>query len=251
MNKYRCIVVEDETLVRNSLIRKIEQLEMNIQVIDYAADGNSAMQKSEATLPNFVITDIRIPGMDGLELMQWLYFTYPSIPFLITSGYAEFQYAQAAIHYNAVDYLLKPISIETLRKGMNNIILRCDTIAEQIMPPTMNHESPEELVDIIKEYILFHYRENFTLENIIEKTHYSPAYLSRIFRKATSQTPLQYLISLRIREAKRLLIADKNIPVGTIGNMVGYDDVYYFSRIFRKYAGVYPLEFRKSFSEQE
>ena len=125
MKEYRCIVVEDEALVRNSLIRKVKQLDMGVRVIDYADNGNLAVQKIEQLLPDFVITDIRIPGMDGVELMQWLNFTYPSVPFIVTSGYAEFQYAQAAVRYHAVDYLLKPVTPDALREGISKAILQC------------------------------------------------------------------------------------------------------------------------------
>ena len=104
---------------------------------------------------------------------------------------------------------------------------------------------------MMKEYILQHFRENFTLENIAESSGYSPAYLSRIFRKSLSQTPLQFLISLRINEAKRLLIAEPGMSVAAIGCAVGYDDAYYFSRLFRKYTGMYPSDFRENAEQKK
>ena len=104
--------------------------------------------------------------------------------------------------------------------------------------------TPEELVKAVELYIRTNYKNEITLENIAKSLNFSPDYLSRIYKKSTGQSPLKYLILLRINEAKRLLTINLDLDIKTIGELVGYSDQYYFSRIFKNQTKYYPSEYR-------
>lgn len=249
MYKYRCIVVEDEALIRRHLIQRIVACDPAFEVIGEAIDGAAAMKLIDELMPDVVVTDVQIPVMDGLELAQYIRFSYPSMQIVIVSGHDDFGYVKKALRYQVVDYLLKPISDTELKEVLSRVrinLANLPTSADETQQHTL---SAEEAVFYIQNYIAEHYNETFTLEEVANHIQYSAVHLSRIFKKATDQTPLQYLINLRLREASRLLLSEQSLNVAAIGERVGYEDPFYFSRMFRKYIGVYPSEYRKRAAE--
>lgn len=105
---YRVFIVDDEELVIESLRASVNWSEYGFQVVDHALSGREAFEKIVGTKPDIVFTDIRMPGMNGLELIQKLKESGTEILFVVISGYAEFAYAQKAVNYGAIGYCLKP-----------------------------------------------------------------------------------------------------------------------------------------------
>ena len=73
----------------------------------------------------------------------------------------------------------------------------------------------------------------------------SPFYISRLFKNEVGDTPINYLISLRMKEAEQLLLAQPDASVQDIAKSVGYEDAYHFSKVFKKHFGISPSNFRK------
>ena len=90
MDLYRIILVDDEEEVRQSIIRKINWTEAGFQVVGDAENGEDAMEKVEALEPDLILTDIRMPYMDGLTLAEKVRQKYPSVKIVIFSGYDDF-----------------------------------------------------------------------------------------------------------------------------------------------------------------
>jgi two-component system response regulator YesN len=245
--QYNVIVVEDEALIRRSIAKKISELNIGFNVVATAPDGQTALELIEKELPQLVITDIQMPIMDGLELVKNIFFAYPGIKVIIISGYNEFEYARKAIQYDVEDYLVKPVTTEELSTALTKIKLQLDSNMNAIWNLTssnLQNSTPEEIVKTIELYIRDNYKNDLTMEDIAKKLNFSPDYLSRIYKKCTGQSPLKYVIHLRINEAKRMLTSDLDLDIKTIGELVGYNDQYYFSRIFKNQTGHYPSEYR-------
>ncbi|MEG2038036.1 MAG: response regulator, partial [Ruthenibacterium sp.] len=100
---YKVLIVEDETPILNNLVQKIGNLALPLVV----ADGEEALACIAREQPHILLTDVRMPGMDGLTLCSRLEKQSPQIKKVILSGYGEFEYAQKAIQYHVSDYLLK------------------------------------------------------------------------------------------------------------------------------------------------
>ena len=100
------------------------------------------------------------------------------------------------------------------------------------------------LSDAIRDYITTSYNTDLTLEAIACRFGFTPSHLIKVFRKHVGQTPIQFLINLRITEAKRLLVGSPELDIKQIGELVGYTDPHYFSRIFKQATGVTPTEYR-------
>lgn len=246
--KYTCLVVEDEILLRQNLCKKLSQYQSLFELTGSARNGRQALEmiEKDGVAPSLVITDIQMPGMDGLALSEHLSANFPQTKILILSGYNDFGYAQRAIRYNVCDYLLKPVSDDVLYEALLNIKTQLDSRLklQPEVPRPAAAASPREIVERIQSYILAHYKEDISLEYLAAQFQFSSAYLRRIFKQYTEYTPSQYLMHLRIDEAKRLLLTNPELNISTIGKMAGYQDQYYFSRIFKKCTGMYPTEYR-------
>lgn len=101
------------------------------------------------------------------------------------------------------------------------------------------------LVEQVKQYLDIHYTENITLESLAFRFNLSPYYLSHIFKRETTFSPIQYLIRRRIGEAQSLLI-NTSYSVSKIAGLVGYDNANYFSTLFTKMIGISPSLYRTS-----
>lgn len=111
---YRVLVVDDEKYIRRSIINRIQWEKCKTEVLGEAMDGREACRMIEQYQPEIVITDIRMPGMDGLALAEWIVNKYPGIRIIIMSAYNDFSYAKKAIHCGVREYLLKPVDEEEL-----------------------------------------------------------------------------------------------------------------------------------------
>jgi AraC-like DNA-binding protein len=101
---------------------------------------------------------------------------------------------------------------------------------------------------IVEEIILYfeeHYSEKISLELISENMYVSPFYISKIFKMVTGDTPIRYLINIRLDKAKELLETSPDLNVREIADKVGYDDAYHFSKLFKKRFGVSPTTVKK------
>ena len=101
-------------------------------------------------------------------------------------------------------------------------------------------ESTEKtnIVYSIINYMNENYMENISLDKIAKNMYLSSVYISKIFKEETGDSPINYLIKLRLSRANSLL--KENIPIQAVANSVGYKDAYYFSKLFKKYYGVPP-----------
>jgi two-component system response regulator YesN len=118
---YRVLLVDDEPTIREGLRTLIPWEEIGFRVIDTAANGHEALQKCEILIPDLLIVDIRMPGMNGLELVKNLRRLEHHMHILILSGYDDFEYAKQAISLRIDGYLLKPVDEDELIGYLNQL----------------------------------------------------------------------------------------------------------------------------------
>lgn len=126
---YKLMIVDDEQSIRGGMANSIPWNDWGFEVTAQAADGIEALEKIKENKPDVVLSDIRMPRMDGVELMQALNKDYPEIKIIILSGYSDFEYLNNAIKNNIAEYLLKPTDIDEFEDVFKRIRMRMDNEA--------------------------------------------------------------------------------------------------------------------------
>lgn len=117
----KALVVDDEYLVRMGITQTIDWADYNVEIVGEASNGEEGLELAHLYQPDVIITDVRMPYMNGLEFIEKIRESDPLVGIVVLSGYDEFQYAQAALRYGASTYLLKPINIEELAATVQSV----------------------------------------------------------------------------------------------------------------------------------
>lgn len=127
----KLLLVEDQTLFRKGLRKMIEDHSLGWTVVGEAENGHEALELIEALQPNLVLTDIRMPGMDGIELAEQIYKQHSETDVIILTGYDDFKYAQMAIRFGVIDFLLKPCNDRTLMEVLHKAHERLESVLRE------------------------------------------------------------------------------------------------------------------------
>lgn len=209
--------------------------------LEYAESAAQAMEKIKQDMPDIILTDIMMPGVDGFELIEWIKTNSYNCEIIILTAYGTFDYARKALDYGVTGYLLKPINEteleELIKKACYNIN---HNSRHEENTSAVNYTLP---VRMACKYIENNFQENINLDKISNYVSLSKNYFCNIFKKETGVTIWDYLIRIRMEEAKRMLLetAQKTYE---ISERVGYDDPSYFGRLFKKYTGFTPSDYR-------
>ncbi|MGL6174102.1 MAG: AraC family transcriptional regulator [Cellulosilyticaceae bacterium] len=127
---------------------------------------------------------------------------------------------------------------------MKLIILLYREMDTETLPPQWNaialeSRDKQTIVQAIIDYMSNYYMKEISLDHIAKNMYLSPIYISKIFKEEMGTSPISYLIQIRLNKAKELL-QTQNLPINVVAKHVGYEDAYYFSKLFKKYFGVSP-----------
>lgn len=241
---YRVLVADDELWMTLSIKKLIEKSGLLFRVIGEVMNGVAALEAVEREKPDLLITDIRMPGYDGLELLEQMKKKCLATKVILLSGYAEFEYARKAIRLDAFDYLLKPVKQEQLESTLQELV-RVFEGGEAVSEFDSQEEENLPMIEEIIRNLQQNYRKDITLTSIAKKYNMSTSYLSELLKERIGMSFSEYLISKRIQKAKELL-ADEKLSINEIGEAVGYKDYYYFMKVFKKVVGITPSKYRKN-----
>ena len=127
----KVFLVEDESIVREGLRDNIPWQQYGYEFVGEASDGEMALPLIQKTKPDVLLTDIKMPFMDGLSLSKLVHQEFPEMKIIIISGYDDFEYARGAILVGAEQYLLKPITRAALQKALAELKTKIETEREQ------------------------------------------------------------------------------------------------------------------------
>lgn len=271
---YRVLIADDEPIERMVLTKKLNQLfEGQIEVIQ-AENGTDALDFYQQQKCRIAILDINMPGMNGLEVARQLRNQSKDHVLIFLTAYDEFDYARQAIAVHALDYLLKPGSDEELETAVGEALqivkeqdernrekseqeknnqnqdkpLKEENTEKELKEKEENSRDNVRMRAIAGEilgYIDENYQQDISLQDIAGTLGYSEAYFCKIFRQCFSRSFTGYLTEYRIQMAKKLL-EDVRINIKDISIRVGVRDSNYFTRVFKRYVGSTPSEYRNS-----
>lgn len=257
----KVLIVEDESLIRKGLVHTIDWTEMDCAIAGEAADGEEGLAKITELRPELVITDIKMPVLSGVDMLQSAGEIYDFEKIILT-GYGEFEYAKKAIKLKVIDYLLKPIDEDKLKEAIlkAKLLIEEKNIYNQLRCAVKDFKKLK-LVDMecylktgenkckhteaaIK-YIRENYNKKISIETLADSLGVSSSYLSRKFKEETSRTFHDFLNRYRVQQSIELL-AGGAYRVYEISYMVGFNDYKHYCSVFKKYINSSPLEFTKA-----
>ena len=159
-------------------MRKIDWEGLGFSVIGYATNGVKALEMLEEFQPDVVMTDIRMPYMDGMELSKRIRAEYPGTKILLFTGFDEFEYAKEAVHLEVEEYILKPLNSQELTKVFTHLKVKLDQEIDE-----------KRNVEILKNY----YMDSLPL---LQTNFYSTLIEGRIHQNDLEKFLRDYQISL-------------------------------------------------------
>ncbi len=254
MDKIKVLIVDDECIIRDGIAVLVDWSKYGYEIFAKAGNGNEAVKILKENKIDLVLTDIKMPEMDGLELSKYIFENISKdIKIVIVSGFYDFEYAKQAIKFNVCDYILKPINKEELIDFAENFasnFFEGDNInLEELSTITQNKEdlsSPKatkSLLKSVEEEIRRSYMTNLTLKDLGEKFFINSVYLGQIFKKEYGITFKEYLNNHRIDVATEILVSTDS-KIYEIAEQVGYLNTDYFINTFVKRKGKTPHQYR-------
>lgn len=243
---YRAVIADDEDMIRRGMTKQVESMGLDIEVVGAAGDGEETLKLVEKLAPEIVLMDINMPFMDGLTCIEKIRKVNPDCIIIIVSGYEKFEYAQRAMRYNVDYYLLKPVEDEEFKQVMEDSIHKyCARTG--IATATQNLDIRKNNNVSILEYI----KENFTskelsIECVERDCNISRSGIFKILKSTIGKSFTDYVTTLRIDYAKKLLMSENDYSIKEITNIVGYSEQHYFSRVFKSATGKSPKQFKES-----
>ena len=243
----KVLVVEDEEMIRKGIVLAIDWAALDCVVVGEAANGLEALDAVERLEPSLIITDLKMPQMDGLEMLRRLRERGNNVYVIILTAYDSFEYAQTALRLGAVDFLLKPFrdgELESAVLALKKKIGDNESTSEAPMLYQLKKGDKSKYVLEAMDYIGAHYAEpGIGVAAIAEHLGISEGHLSHLFKKETDYTLLNYLTRYRMHQAMALL-KDCRVKIYEVAEAVGYRDVTHFSATFKKLVGVSPSEYQ-------
>lgn len=232
----KLLIVEDEENIRMGMETYIRLNSKRIGTIYTAENGAEALDIIYKYKPDLMITDVQMPYKDGLTVMKEAKAAGICPKTIILSGYDEFQYAQKAVRYGAVDYLLKPCRQTEILKKL-----------EELLEDTGDQEDVlhlNRLVGSAMDFINENYMKDLNLTFLAEQVGVTTGYLSTLFSQTLDCGFVDYLNKVRIERACNYLF-NSQLKTYEVAYKVGFRDEKYFAKVFKRVTGVNPSQYRK------
>lgn len=245
---YHVLLADDEEWEMTEIKNLIEHSGLPLQVAGKAENGIAALKAVEEMGPDILIADVKMPGLDGLELAEKIKERNLPVKIILLSGHAEYEYARSAVRHGVQDYLFKPVGQEGLNQVLEKIIQekRDDGRKKEAAP----ERAPEGVLKQVLDEIGRAYMEDLTLSGLAEKYNISASRLSVRMKEKLGMPFSKYLTAMRVEKAKELL-EDDRLSVEQIAELVGYRDYFYFTKVFKKASGVSPSGYRKGLAQED
>ena len=243
---WKVMAADDEAYMRNALAHMIPWQENGCALAGIYDNGRRLIDAMEEGHPDIIVTDIRMPEMDGIEVCRYVYEHCPEARVIVLSAYSDFSYAQSAIRYGACEDVLKVdvfMGLPTALAKAGRLLEKQQADVREKLTHPATEGSAEELYQKMVRFVAQNYRTCFTLAQMAEALHASQSYLSRLYKVRHGVNLFDDIQNRRIEKAKECLQA-ANWRVQDVAEYVGFEDAGYFAKVFKKQTGLSPKEFR-------
>ncbi len=242
---YKVLAADDEAYMQEALRELIRWDRLGCELLDVFGNGKELIRQMQEGAPDIVITDIRMPVADGLEVCKYVYERCPETQVIILSAYSDFDYARAALRYSACDYVLKVSVLEELPRALKKAIENLERQGKELSSGQGDErwEDTDSLYGQMVHYVEQNYLRKITLDEIAEYLHANRSYLSRLYKSRSGVNLFDDILHRRVEKAKEYM-EHTDRKLYEIAVEVGFEDAGYFSKVFQKYTGMSPKEYR-------
>lgn len=254
----KVVIIDDVETIVEGLKTIVKWQNYGCEVVGTASDGLQGSSLIRKARPDIVITDIKMPNMDGLNMLAGLKSEFPDMQVTVLTGFRDFEYAQQAINLGVARFLLKPSKMVEIVEAIEFMSSKAQAIKqlsedsgsdpEDVVVEDTQNEASVFIVRNAINYINEHYFEKLTLGDVAEKNYVSVWHLSKLINKHTGKGFNDILNNVRIENAK-VMLANPEYKIYEIAERVGISDVTYFSKLFKKFTGISPNQYRNSSPE--
>lgn len=237
---YSVAIIDDNRATADMLATAVDWRAVRCAVAGVAYDGVRGRALILQKKPDIIIADIRMPGLDGLQMIDLTRKICPQSKVIYISAYDDFAYVQKALELKAFDYLLKPFDNDRLMRIVRRLIEETETPDE---PSGEEIEKGSLITSRILAYIRDHPSEPLSLQALAQQFELSPSYISTLVKKNSGRNYLDWVIEARMKLARRLL-RDPAYRIEEIASVVGYKNYISFYNVFVKSVGLSPSEYR-------
>ncbi len=237
----RVLIVEDEPRAARGLRNLLEEEDEEIEILGLATDGKTALEQLRMQQVDVVMTDIRMPGMDGMELIRSIRAMNYSCRIVIISAYEEFDIAREALSLGVTDYLVKPI----VKDDVHQLL---DKLQNRKRPWEQNSELLERYPDVqplvrhALKIIDESYQTKLMQRDVAEALGVTAEYFSYLFTKNIGVNFAKFLRSYRIEKAKEFLLNGR-ASKDDVFEKTGFSDNKYFQKCFKEETGMCVSEY--------
>ena len=250
---YRVLLVDDEHIILDGLTRAVPWADMGCEVAGTAGNGQEGLRLVRKLKPDILLTDIRMPNMDGLSMIAALRSEFPRLQIAVLTAFRDFEYAQTALNLGECRYLLKPSKLDELYEAIRTMTARLDALP----PPPAEDAEPEDdpasagsgagnfIVHQALDYMRAHCDGHLSLSDVADHVYVSQWHLSKLINRHAGQSFFDLLGRMRVDRAKALL-TDSSLRIHDVAERSGFSDVAHFSKSFKRLTGMTPGEYRDS-----
>ncbi len=243
MKEATLLIVDDEPSFLESLSTALEEEFL----VHKALNGIEAVKLLEIADLSLIILDLNMPVMDGVRLLRKIRSSNNDLPVIVLTGNSSHEWAKKCADLNVQGYMEKPVDINNLILKIRKLLGVEDSGLLKVIFGDNYKEKIQSYSPLVRKAIRY-LRDNYKISginraDIASHLNISPGYLSRQFHKESGIQLNDFINMLRVNKCKEYLL-DCNKKIGDIAFLVGITDVNYLSRLFKKYTGLTPLEFR-------
>ncbi len=238
---FSIVIIDDEDRIRRGLRVYLPWQEMGFEVIADAENGKAGLELIKKYNPDVILSDIRMPLMGGIELVEKLRKEGNQCKIVFLTAYTDYELMRKAIQLGVRDYVQKPVESNEIRAIFHRLY---NELCEEgpVSKPTVKYsELIRDIIDYIEEHYAF-----VQLKDLEEHTGFSRFYISKLFTQETGTQFNDYLREVRLKKAAQLLEHSYKLKVYEVSDAVGYQNYKSFSKAFLLKYGITPTEYRKA-----
>lgn len=277
MFMFNVLIADDERLERLAMRKNLEEhFPQECHILE-AEHGSAALALMEENLVHIAILDIKMPGINGIEVAREMRNRHPDCKIIMLTGYTYFNYAKECISIGVMEFMVKPFwdqdLADNIRRAMNLILEKEKAEISSVSTESAdlqeeankanienienieNKENKEEIEEIretektwktvVEKILKEQYGDNLSMEEVASQVGFSGQYFCRMFKQEFSVNFVDYLSDIRMKNACELL-KHPDASVKEVCFQVGYSEPNYFSRVFKKVYGVTPSQYQKN-----